>query len=143
MSETKGKYDVDGPVNEILSARTTLGLTRRGMARALGMTVRAIQSYEKGDYAPSQRTMRDVNKLLDEAKEQRMAKEIGVPFTKPMSAAQPTLPFPTPSPAPAPTPAPIAYEPTPTEIMNRIAKLERLILAWFGCDSKDYQPSRQ
>lgn len=139
MSETQGKYDVDGPVNEILSARTTLGLTRRGMARALGMTVRAIQSYEKGDYAPSQRTMRDVNKLLDDAKEQRMAKEIGVPFTKPVSAAQPTLPFP----KPAPAPSQIAYEPTPTEIMNRIAKLERLILAWFGCDSKDYQPSRQ
>ena len=160
MSETQGKYDVkfEGklPPDEILSARTTLGLTRRGMARALGITVRAIQAYERGDYGPSMRTMRDVNKLLDEAKEQRMAKEIGIPFskpfslerdapaTRPISTVQPPLPIPA---VPAKSslerdaPATSVREPTPTEIINRIAKLERLILAWFSCDSKDYQAS--
>ena len=157
MSETQGKYDVkfDGklPPDEILSARTTLGLTRRAMARALGITVRAIQAYERGDYAPSQRTMRDVNKLLDEAREQRMAKEIGIPFsksfnpernapfTKPIPYVQPPLPIK--SSMERDAPATSVREPTPTEIINRIAKLERLILAWFSCDSKDYQPSRQ
>lgn len=161
MSETQGKYDVkfEGklPPDEILSARTTLGLTRRGMARALGITVRAIQAYERGDYGPSMRTMRDVNKLLDEAKEQRMAKEIGIPFrtipANPVSAVQPPLPMkstpaprdilPTASFAPDIRTAPSVREPTPTEIINRIAKLERLILAWFSCDSKDYQTARQ
>ena len=157
MSEEKGKYEVPGT---ILAARNELGLTRRAMARALGLSLRAIQCYEKGDYAPSKRTMRDVNKLLEMAKEQKMAKEIGIPFRTIFEAkptVQPPIPFPSEKPKEptnaelmsriakleSMTPALATKEPTHAELMSRIAKLERLILAWFSCDSKESQTARQ
>ena len=146
MSEEKGKYEVPGT---ILAARNELGLTRRAMARALGLSLRAIQCYEKGDYAPSKRTMRDVNKLLEMAKEQKMAKEIGIPFRtifeakptvqppipipsgKPMSTVQPPLTIPSGKPMstvqpPIPFPSEKPKEPTNAELMSRIAKLESM-----------------